>query len=151
MKIALHSELEGGINTYPEQLFDSEWYKELCALMTDCIEGMIYFELSIILVDDERIRSLNKLYRGLSRSTDELSFAYNENDSLESGEIYLCPAQALRQRSRFHTTKTQELARLFFHGFLHILGYDHDATANRKVMRGVEDCLMRSAHSHHLW
>ncbi|MDP2631116.1 MAG: rRNA maturation RNase YbeY [Candidatus Uhrbacteria bacterium] len=151
INVALHTEDVVRILEFPEQLFNAQWYKGLSALAPLCVKGIQVPSLSVVLVSDKRIRELNKQYRGLNRVTDVLSFAYIERGALESGEIYLCVAQALRQRVRFRTTKTQEVARLFFHGMLHIFNYDHDTPGKRKEMRALEDCLMKSAHAQHLW
>ena len=151
MKVSLYADGVDRTSEFPQQMFDSTWYQDLCAQTPFCIKDIPVFSLSVILVDEKRIRELNAQYRNLNRVTDVLSFAYAERGSLESGEIYLCPSRAMSQRTRFHTTKSQELARLFFHGFLHILGYDHDTGMNRKQMRKYEDCLMRGAHAMNVW
>lgn len=149
--VALHDEIENRDAALPESIFDEKWYRSLCADSHDCIAGLTSFSLSVILVGEERIRELNAQYRNISRVTDVLSFAYHEKGILESGEIYLCPAQASRQHTRFHTTKKQECARLFYHGLLHVLGFDHDVSVRRRQMRSHEDCLMRRARVNHLW
>ncbi|GEM_PF-3280757 len=149
--IALHTEIENTDDIFPQNIFDVKWYRKLCENSNVCIEGLCSFSLSVILVNEERIRALNTEYRGISRVTDVLSFAYDEKAVLESGEVYLCPAQALRQRSRFHTTMKQECTRLFYHGLLHIIGFDHDVGVRRKQMRALEDCLMKKARADHLW
>ena len=149
--IALHAEIDKTSPAFPEDIFDVKWYRKLLTDLPACIEGAPSFSLSIILVGEDRIRELNASYRNISRVTDVLSFAYHEKGILESGEIYLCPAQAVRQRSRFHTTKKQDCARLFFHGLLHILGFDHDVPASRRQMRALEDCLMQKARVRNLW
>lgn len=151
LNVTLHTEGANLNPKFPKQLFNVRWYKGLGAVTPFCVKNSPTPSLSVILVDDVRIRELNKQYRGLDRVTDVLSFAYMEKGILESGEIYLCIAQALRQRVRFRTTEMQEVARLFFHGLLHIFNYDHDTPAKRAVMRALEDCLMKQAHTQHLW
>ncbi|MBI4599555.1 rRNA maturation RNase YbeY [Candidatus Uhrbacteria bacterium] len=149
--IALFLELDGAKCAAPQQIFEASWYQKLCSQIAFCAIDTNPFPLSVVLVDERRIRELNGQYRGLHRSTDVLSFAYGHDRVIESGELYVCLSFALRQRARFHTTKKQEIARLFFHGLLHILGHDHDSRTSRKAMRALEDCLMTHARTHHLW
>ncbi len=87
------------------------------------------FDLSIALVDEKRIKELNKVYRKKDKPTDVLSFNYQtqthlgaggkENEVLfdykDSGEIVLCPKQI-----------KGEIGRVLIHGILHLLGYDHE-------------------------
>lgn len=151
LNVTLYTEGVDHISEFPKQLCSVRWYKGLGAVTPVCVKNSPIPSLSVILVDDARIRELNKQYRGLDRVTDVLSFAYTEQGIHESGEIYICIAQALRQRVRFRTTELQEVARLFFHGLLHIFNYDHDTPAKRTVMRALEDCLMKRARVQHLW
>ena len=147
MMIVVQSQFKDVESRYPSELFDKRWYANLIKAMRGCITEKISFPLTIILVDEESIRAINKEYRALSRVTDVLSFAYTERGFIESGEVYLCPSQALKQRGKFRTTKKQEIARLFVHGVLHILGYDHTTVAPRRIMRKLEDCSMSTART----
>ena len=104
-------------------------------------------ELSLLFVDDVQMRSLNRDYRGLDRTTDVLSFSQTEGEGgalilpegVELlGDVVISPAKARRQCSRYHNTFEAELRRLLVHGVLHLLGYDHVRTAERAVMRAEE-------------
>jgi len=150
-EIFLISELEMPIENCPQAVLTSAWYARLLSTFSQCCDTRVDFELSVILVEKKRIRELNKTYRKLARVTDVLSFAYDDGEKNKSGEIYICLAQAFGQRSRFHTTKSQEVARLFFHGTLHILGYDHQTSAQRKMMQSREVCLMRFSKDKNVW
>lgn len=129
----------------PSGLGRASWYQSLLRGAGLCVDQFHPIPLSVVYADSEEIRALNKRYRGIDRVTDVLSFSYNdEQGNIEEGEIIICPTQAHRQRHRFKTTEHQEFTRLFFHGLLHIYGYDHVTTSQRRVMRSLEACLMKT-------
>jgi probable rRNA maturation factor len=107
-------------------------------------------ELSITLVDQERMRELNEQYRGEPHPTDVLSFPIDEqlpNTKAASelgapprmiGEVVLCPEVALRQSQ---AGLDAEMELLVAHGVLHLLGYDHDSEDHAARMRRREHDL----------
>lgn len=124
---------------------DSSWYQSLLCGVETCLHTFRPVPLSVVYVDPEDMRDLNKRYRGIDRVTDVLSFAYDDEEGdLREGEIIICPTQAQQQRHRFKTTQHQEFARLFIHGLLHIYGYDHVTASQRRAMRSLEACLIKT-------
>ena len=88
-------------------------------------------ELSILLTNDEKIRSLNCDYRGKDRPTDVLSFPQEDDMEDESGnswlgDVVISVETASRQAEDHHLTLDQELMLLIIHGVLHLLGFDHE-------------------------
>ena len=97
--------------------------------------------VTIIFVDDAYIRRLNREFRHLDRTTDVLSFEMDDDPTPDQnllGEIYISMDRARDQAVRYHVSVDEELQRLVVHGCLHLLGYDHHRTAERKVMRQKE-------------
>jgi probable rRNA maturation factor len=98
--------------------------KVLAGEKKECIQ------LSVSLVGPSEIKKLNKKYRNIDRPTDVLSFAYK--DSLgrspmsESGEIVICPAIVKENAKKYGEDFKKEFRKVFIHGILHILGYDHE-------------------------
>ncbi len=80
--------------------------------------------LSIALVDQKKIRELNKKYRRKNRTTDVLAFPGNKEAGL--GEIVICSREVKENVKRFSSVFEKELARVLIHGILHLLGYDHE-------------------------
>ncbi len=80
-------------------------------------------ELSIALIDDKKMRALNKKYRRKDKTTDVLSFTINEGGIL--GDIYISLPTAKKQAKVYNVPLKDELARLAVHGTLHALGYTH--------------------------
>jgi probable rRNA maturation factor len=77
--------------------------------------------LSIALVGQAEMKRLNKEYRRKDRTTDVLSFRYDD-----SGEIVICPAEVRKNAEESNSTFDRELAKVLIHGILHLLGYDHE-------------------------
>jgi len=84
--------------------------------------------VSVFLTDDKTIQELNKTYRNKDKPTDVLSFPINEKvgDWLLLGEIVISVDTAKRQASSLGHSLQEELKRLLVHGFVHLLGYDHE-------------------------
>ena len=98
-------------------------------------------EVAIALVSDQHVRKLNRQYRGKDYATDVLSFATDATTPL--GDIVIATGVARRQaREAGHSYRT-ELRVLALHGFLHLLGYDHDDPDDRGRMARAEARLRR--------
>lgn len=103
-------------------------------------------ELSVMLVDDDGIRELNRSWRSIDRATDVLSFPMLEGDfgtvnPSMLGDIVISIPTASKQARAAGRTLEQEVAMLLAHGLLHLLGYDHDTRAKEKLMQGETDRL----------
>ncbi len=94
------------------------------------LENVSNAVLSIIFIDDEKMQALNKEYRGLDKTTDVLSFAYEDNAKIDLGfrmlgEIFVSIPRMQLQAKEYGHSETRELSFLVVHGILHLLGYDH--------------------------
>ncbi len=83
----------------------------------------------ILLVDNERIRGLNREFRGKDAATDVLSFRYLDEefeagDSL--GDIVISVERAKLQANENEIGLELELKQLVLHGIIHLCGYDHE-------------------------
>ena len=78
-------------------------------------------DLSIVLVSPAKIKELNRKYRKKNTITDVLSFLYDY-----SGEIVICLKKVRENAKKFGFPFKTELARVFIHSILHLLGYDHE-------------------------
>lgn len=126
-------------------------------------------ELAITLVDEALIRELNFYYRGIDQSTDVLSFALNEKteDELELnferylldkndleaniaeppnllGDIIISMPHVYRQAAEYGHSTERELAFLTLHGFLHLIGEDHQTDETKKQMFAKQEKLLAS-------
>ncbi len=108
-------------------------------------------ELSINLVGEGRIKALNKKYRGKNKITDVLSFPLQDKISLKStesgilslGDIFICLPVAKKYAVREGVSLDYKLSFLAVHGFLHLLGYDHEkSTEEKDRMFTLQDKIM---------
>ena len=107
------------------------------------LTGQRNAEVSVLLVGDKAMRSLNRQYRGKDRTTDVLSFPLREGRFIRIqphvlGDIGLSVPAAARQAKAAGESYHVEIGRLLVHGYLHLLGYDHEksrAEAGRMVGR----------------
>ena len=91
----------------------------------------------VVLAGDGLLRRLNRDYRGKDRPTDVLSFPGDGGES-GLGDVVISVATAERNARGLGRTLLQELDVLALHGFLHVLGYDHetdDGTMDRLEAR----------------
>ena len=111
-------------------------------------------EISVTIVDDERIHEINKEFREIDRSTDVLSFPLNEFEKaadwqnfdedkasfnydtgeLMLGDIILSAEHIIKQANEYGHTRKRELAFLVIHSILHLLGYDHITKEDEEEM-----------------
>ncbi len=98
-------------------------------------------DVELILCDDEFIKTVNKKYRRKNDPTDVLSFPIRggrENEPV--GSIVISLDKVARQAEEFGHSRQDELALLFMHGLLHLLGYDHEK--DNGEMRQIEEKLI---------
>ena len=94
------------------------------------MENVLSSNFAIVFIDDEKMHELNKNYRGIDRTTDVLSFAFEDNNKIcynirQLGEIYVSIPKMISQAREYGHSEKRELAFLVVHGLLHLLGYDH--------------------------
>ncbi len=92
-------------------------------------------EVSLVLTGDRAVRALNARYRGKDNPTDVLSFPASAGTpgrapvgpgTDELGDIVISVDTAARNARALKRTLPRELDVLALHGFLHVLGYDHE-------------------------
>lgn len=90
-------------------------------------------ELSLTLCGAAKIKSLNRDFRSKNYVTDVLSFQMQDDFNevanfpvIEIGDIYICKEKAISQSKEFKVSVEDEIIHLFVHGFLHLLGFDHE-------------------------
>ncbi len=111
------------------------------------VENPIY---NIIIVDNEKIKEINKKYRGIDKETDVISFAFEETKDVKFddfrilGEIYISIDKAVSQSIEYGHSLKREICFLTVHGLLHLLGYDHINEDDKKVMRELEESVLES-------
>lgn len=103
-------------------------------------------ELSILLVDDAHIRQLNTTYRGKNTATNVLSFPLFDDDAglKMLGDIVISVDTAVREAKTQGKILTDYLSVLLVHGFIHLLGFDHELGEEQaREMRKKENDLLQ--------
>ena len=99
-------------------------------------------ELAIVLTDDSGIRNLNREWRGIDKATNVLSFpAKNAADHL--GDVILAFETIAREARSEQKPFAHHLAHLAVHGFLHLVGYDHERSKDAVAMERTEREILR--------
>jgi len=100
-------------------------------------------ELTLELTGHDRIRRLNRRFRGVDRTTDVISFRNSPPPRLE-GDIAVNVEQAVLQARRIRHPAKREVRLLWIHGILHLLGYtDYEPAPRRKMFRRQNSLLRR--------
>lgn len=100
------------------------------------------YEISLLITDDETIHNLNKEYRQKDKPTDVLSFPMD--DEVLLGDIVISIDTAKKQAEEREINIDREAAFLFIHGLLHLLGYDHETSAeDEKEMFALQEEILK--------
>ncbi|GKU79712.1 rRNA maturation RNase YbeY [Paenibacillus sp. L3-i20] len=142
------------------------WIEKLTELLqlAGAAEGMTDGDVALTFIDDEGIHALNLEYRGIDRPTDVLSFAMQDDgvdelniifeveneDEVDPisgmlGDIIISVERAVAQSEEYGHSLEREIAFLFVHGFLHLIGYDHQDDASEAVMTEKQEAVLQKA------
>ncbi len=128
-----------------QKVFKKEGYKE------DVL-------VEVVLLGERGMKNINKRYAGKNQVTDVLSFAFSEIQKATKkdlvfidppdvqkilGEVLLCPSRIKKNAKKFKKDFEKELAFVFVHGLLHLLGYDHKDTESTSKMRKREKEILK--------
>lgn len=111
--------------------------------------GVKEVSLTMTLCGKAKIKKLNKDYRQKDYVTDVLSFPVYENlrpdkrpkgknlSQMDLGDLVICREKAFSQAREFEITYEQEIVHLAIHGYLHLLGFDHEISAREEKLMEV--------------
>lgn len=106
-------------------------------------EGKGLFQINYVFCSDTKLRSINRQYLNHNYFTDIITFDLSETKNEIIGEIYIS-VDRVRDNAQHHkTTFSKEILRVIYHGALHLCGYDDKNPKDEKVMRMMEDRLIR--------
>ncbi len=117
-------------------------------------------EISVMFVDNEKIRELNAEHRGIDRATDVLSFPMFEYDEegeiieeyldfspegeMLLGDIVISLERAFEQAQEYGHSFEREIGFLTVHSMLHLFGYDHMCPEDEEEMFGYQTDILNS-------
>lgn len=148
--------MEMELNLQPENLLlpskARETVQNVLQQAADLLELGPEVEISVLLVDNETIRSLNRDYRNKDAATDVLSFPMEEAMDGEPepaviggpterllGDLVISVEMAVAQAAEYGHSLERELAFLSVHGLLHLLGYDHESGVEAEAAMQAEE------------
>jgi probable rRNA maturation factor len=118
-------------------------------LTRDCVEASLAesgaepavgCEISVTFCDDAEIRELNAEWRGKDKPTNVLSFPTPGPLSarLLLGDVVIAYETVAREAAEQEKSLRDHAAHMVIHGFLHLIGYDHETAAEAEEMEGLE-------------
>ncbi len=104
--------------------------------------GVELDRLSLALVDDDRMREINRRFRDTDHTTDVIAFDAREEGDEIGGEIIISVPTAARQAAAVGHALDVELAWLLAHGVLHVAGMDDATEAELQQMIAIQREIM---------
>ncbi len=110
--------------------------------------------LVLTLCGKTKIKTLNREYRNKDKITDVLSFGVHENlrpdqgpflknlPQMELGDIFICREVAKVQAAEFEISYEMEVLHQLVHGFLHLLGFDHELSEKEEMIMEKEEAKL---------
>lgn len=95
-------------------------------LLEQIADALSVREIELILTDDDEIAQINREFRGIDKATDVLSFPSDPFPNAPLGSIIISVDKVQSVAEELGHTPNDEMALLFIHGILHLLGYDHE-------------------------
>ncbi len=127
------------------------WLQKIVEQVLEAQGAGAEVEMGLVIATEERVKQLNRDYRGRDEPTDVLAFAAREEAGadhppfihppdgiLHLGEVIISYPQAEMQAGEHRHSIKRELAILIIHGVLHLLGYEHDKPEPERQMRARE-------------
>jgi len=95
-------------------------------------------EIELILTDNSEIAKINREFRGIDKETDVLSFPSDPFPNAPLGSIVISVQKVESVAQALGHTENDEIALLFIHGILHLLGFDHEVDKGEMRNKEVE-------------
>ena len=104
--------------------------------------------LTLLLSNNKRIKDLNRKFRNKNKHTDILSFPFEQKKTnfkeIYLGDIIISFNYMNKPKNLTSKEFKKKTIKIFIHGFLHLLGYDHTKEKNYKKMLKMEQKVFRS-------
>ena len=159
MNVQIYSSVQDGVDLSLKDSFVSSLPNKLEPILLEFLSGCGCIpnstddvEISLVFVTPGEIAEVNEKHRDTEGATDVLSFPMWEDENgnfvpqddwpvLPLGDIIVCPAEVDKNARDNEKTFEEELVLVIFHGFLHLIGRDHDTEEREKSMWQEQDRL----------
>jgi probable rRNA maturation factor len=161
IKENLHLYYYSSVDLMGKEKMISEYLSILNSILSDFLfkkgpsfiplKKKFHYGFTVNLCGKAKIKTLNHQYRSKKRPTDVLSFPLNssvrtggidyfhQSLEIELGDIFICKEVALAQAKEYSIEFEEEVIQLLIHGFLHLLGFDHEISVKEeKLMFDLE-------------
>ncbi len=105
--------------------------------------GFDISSLQIDFITPDQILTINKDYLGHNYSTDIITFNYSGNHKFLDGELIISVNDAETNSKIYSVTFDEEVWRLVIHGILHLLNFDDKKERDRRIMKRMENKLLK--------
>ena len=128
------------------------FFKKICSLFPKKYQFLNKkVNFSLLLSNNKEIKKLNKKFRNKNKSTDVLSFPFNslteKSKTTYIGDIIISYNFMDKPKSQNLKSFKEKTIKIFIHGFLHLLGFDHVKDKDYKKMLSEEEMLYKSVIS----
>lgn len=125
-------------------LTKSVYYKIASAIAEQ--EQCTFKFIEVVYVDEEEIVRINKEHLERDYITDIITFRYDNIKDISNieGTLFCCAPRIFEQAKELNQSPKKELKRIFIHGLLHLVGYDDQSKADRKLMTELEDHYLKT-------
>lgn len=140
IKFGFVNETKAKVSGKSFEVLAAKFYKVLKAHVDKMLlkrDGMV----DLVIIDDKKMRAMNKEYRDKDMPTDVISFAYlevtqyeKEEGDIIAGDIFISIDTAKKQAKEKGHSLMKEMEILFVHGLLHCFGFDHKNDKQEKEM-----------------
>ena len=138
-------------NSTSDKTHSSKFFENVLNIVTKELKIKDSFSVSVNLVGEKKIQELNKKYHHKNKPTDVLSFPIGGKYVIcntkylirDFGDIFICLSIAKNEAKRENISINNKLAQLTVHGFLHLMGYDHEISeADANEMFKLEERIL---------
>ncbi len=147
MTICIDIQVASSSQDVPSESDIDDWIRE-----TLTQSGCDRAGVTVRVVDEAEITSLNHRFRQQNKATDVLSFPLNPPGGVDTsllGDVVVCADVINQQADRYHTDRQAHWARIVAHGILHLTGYDHDQPQAALKMESAEGAILERLGLHH--
>lgn len=114
-----------------EKNYDFELIENIANHLSDA-------EIELILTDNDEIAEINREFRGIDKATDVLSFPSDPFPGAPLGSIVISVDKVESVATELGHSQNDELALLFIHGMLHLMGFDHEVDQGEMRSKEIE-------------
>lgn len=139
---------------WPDEDVLMAWFEDAIGRAVSATDfNLRHGEISVVLTDDAAMQAINKELRGQDKPTNVLSFPALEPDALAKldgkhpfllGDLVFALQTVKREADASQISFHHHMSHLIVHGFLHLLGYDHQLDRQANAMETLETRILAS-------